>query len=304
MKRFPLLLLLIISTSIIIAACSAFNQSTISITDDLEREIDLQEPAQRIVSLAASNTEILFAIGAGEQVIGRDNSSNFPLEVLELPSVGGFEGYSLELITSLQPDLVLAAEINSPELVHSIEELGITVFYLANPDDLEGLFENLEIVATLTGHEQEAETLIQSLQDRIEDVEKRLENATSTPKVFYELDASDPTKPWSVGAGTYHDTLIRMAAAENIAAGIEGLYPQISLEELIIQNPDYILLADAMWGITPEQVAARPGWEDIKAVKEGNIVPFDGNLLDRPGPRLVDGLEELVRILHPELDIE
>lgn len=304
MKRFPLLLLLIISTSIIIAACSAFNQSTISITDDLEREIDLQEPAQRIVSLAASNTEILFAIGAGEQVIGRDNSSNFLLEVLELPSVGGFEGYSLELITSLQPDLVLAAEINSPELVHSIEELGITVFYLANPDDLEGLFENLEIVATLTGHEQEAETLIQSLQDRIEDVEKRLENATSTPKVFYELDASDPTKPWSVGAGTYHDTLIRMAAAENIAAGIEGLYPQISLEELIIQNPDYILLADAMWGITPEQVAARPGWEDIKAVKEGNIVPFDGNLLDRPGPRLVDGLEELVRILHPELDIE
>lgn len=218
--------------------------------------------------------------------------------------MGGFEGYSLELITSLQPDLVLAAEINSPELVHSIEELGITVFYLANPDDLEGLFENLEIVATLTGHEQEAETLIQSLQDRIEDVEKRLENATSTPKVFYELDASDPTKPWSVGAGTYHDTLIRMAAAENIAAGIEGLYPQISLEELIIQNPDYILLADAMWGITPEQVAARPGWEDIKAVKEGNIVPFDGNLLDRPGPRLVDGLEELVRILHPELDIE
>lgn len=82
MKRFPLLLLLIISTSIIIAACSAFNQSTISITDDLKREIDLQEPAQRIVSLAASNTEILFAIGAGEQVIGRDNSSNFPLEVL------------------------------------------------------------------------------------------------------------------------------------------------------------------------------------------------------------------------------
>ena len=122
------------------------------------------------------------------------------------------------------------------------------------------------------------------------------------PGLVYELDATDPAKPWSVGSGTYHDTIIGMAKAVNIASSAESMYPQISLEEIIVQNPDFIFLADALWGVTPEQVAARVGWESIKAVVDGNVIPFDGNLLDRAGPRLVDGLETLAKTLHPELD--
>ena len=190
MNRYQKILFLIITASLLITACSPSDKAAISISDDLEREIDLKEPAQRIVSLAASNTEILFAIGAGEQVVGRDDFSDYPPDALKLPSVGGFEGYNLEEITSLQPDLVLAAEIIPPELVYSIEELGITVFYLANPEDLDGLFENLKTVAKLTGHEDETETLIQSLEKRIDAVETQLESVSFTPRVFYELDAS------------------------------------------------------------------------------------------------------------------
>jgi iron complex transport system substrate-binding protein len=301
MKK-TIIFLLIILCAGLAASCNPQAQSAITTTDDLGREITLPEPPQKIISLAPSNTEILYAIGAGELLVGRDDVSDYPTEVLDLPGVGGFEGYNLELITSLQPDLVLAAEINSPELVKSIEDLGITIYYLKNPVDFEGLFANINTIGKLVNREKQAQELVNTLQKRLQSVQKTLEGATTTPKVFYELDASDPTKPWSVGSGTYHNTIIEMAKAVNIAAKAESAYPQISLEEIIVQNPDYILLADALWGVTPEQVAVRSGWEGIKAVQDGNVIPVDGNLLDRAGPRLVDGLETIARMLHSELD--
>jgi iron complex transport system substrate-binding protein len=299
-KTFSLFLILILA-GVLLSACAQPTQGPLTITDGLGREVKLQGPAQRIISLAASNTEILFAIGAGGQVVARDDLSDYPEEVVNLPGVGGYDGYDLEKITSLQPDLVLAAEINSPELVQSIENLGITVFYLGNPADINGLYENLRIVGGLTGHESDAAGLVQSLQKRVDAVEMALSGATTTPKVFYEIDATDPSKPWTAGPGTYHDQFIRMAHAQNVAANAASMYPQISQEELIVQDPDYILLADSIYGITPESVAERPGWAGIKAVQEGNLFPFDSDLLDRPGPRLVDGLETLAHIFHPEL---
>jgi iron complex transport system substrate-binding protein len=301
MKKINSIILMLILVGTFLSACAQPAQGPITITDGLGREVQLKGAAQRIVSLAASNTEILFAIGAGSQVIARDDLSDFPEEVVNLPAVGGYQGYDLEKITSLQPDLVLAAEINSPELVQSIENLGITVFYLSNPADINGLYDNLRIVGQLTGHESDAADLVQSLQQRVDAVQSALANATTTPKVFYEIDATDPSKPWTAGPGTYHDQFIRMAHAENVAANAASMYPQISQEELIVQNPDYILLADSIYGITPESVVERPGWAEIKAVQEGNLFPFDSDLLDRPGPRLVDGLETLAHILHPEV---
>jgi iron complex transport system substrate-binding protein len=301
MKKTFLPFLIFVLVTLVLGACAQPAQGPVTVTDGLGREVQLKGPAQRIVSLAASNTEILFAIGAGSQVIARDDLSDYPEEVVNLPGVGGYEGYDLEKIASLQPDLVLAAEINSPELVQSIENLGITVFYLSNPADINGLYENLRIAGQLTGHENDADDLVRSLQQRVDAVQSALEIATTTPKVFYEIDATDPSKPWTAGPGTYHDQFIRMAHAQNVAANAASMYPQISQEELIVQNPDYILLADSIYGITPESVAERPGWEGIKAVQEGNLFPFDSDLLDRPGPRLVDGLETLAHILHPEV---
>ena len=295
------LILFCILVGLLLAACSPKTQPVMTVTDDLGRELSLPRSPLKIISLAPSNTEILFAIGAGELVVGRDEVSDYPADVLALPAVGGFAGYNLEQIASLQPDLILAAEINSPELVKSIESLGLDIYYMANPTDFDELFENINTIGRLVNREKQAEELVSALQVRLQRVLKTLEGAETTPKVFYELDASDPSKPWSVGPGTYHTTIIEMAKAENIAAKAETNYPQISLEEIIYQNPDYILLADALWGVTPEQVAARPGWEAIKAVQQGNVLPFDANLLDRAGPRLVEGLETIARLLHPEL---
>lgn len=273
----------------------------ISITDGLGRQVILAEPAQKVVSLAPSNTEILFAIGAGGQTVGRDMFSDYPAEALSLPDIGGSMGeYNLEAIVALQPDLVLAAEINPTELVKSLEDLGLTVFYLANPTSLEEMYDNLGIVAQLTGRETEAAALVESLKARVAAVDEKIIPLSSRFSVFYEIDASNPSQPWTAGKGTFITLLIERAGGYNIAAELDA-YPQLSIEQIVADDPMFIILGDAMWGVTVESVGQRPGWENLSAVQDGNIFPFDDNLASRPGPRLVDGLEELAKILRPEL---
>lgn len=275
----------------------------LTLTDGLGREVKLAGPAQKIVSLAPSNTEILFAIGAGKQVVGRDDFSDFPEAAKALPALGGVEKQNTEQIVALQPDLVLAAEINSPEQIQALEALGLTVYYLSNPKTIEDLYTNLEVVAQLTGHEAEAATLIESLKARVAAVDEKVKGAATKPIVFYEVDATDPAKPWTAGPGTFIDLLISRAGGVNLtsAAGITDAYPQVGAEQIVTTDPDLIVLGDSMWGVTVESVGQRPGWEKLKAVTGSQVFPFDDNLVSRPGPRLVDGLEAFAKLLHPEL---
>lgn len=274
--------------------------AAMALVDGLGRSVTLAQPAQKIVSLAPSNTELLFAVGAGDQIVGRDEFSDYPEQALALPSVGGSMGkYNLEEITRLQPDLVLLAETNAPEVVKALEDLGLTVYYLSNPTDFDGLYGNIEIVGALTGHSAEAEALNAGLRERIQTVMMKIAPLSSRPVVFYELDGSDPARPWTVGPGNFVDVLIGMSGGFNAAAGMEQAWAQISLEELLVQNPSIILLGDAAYGVTPEMVKARPGWEGLSAVQQDQIYTFDDDLVSRPGPRMVDGLETLARLIHP-----
>jgi len=245
----------------------------------------------------------LFALGAGGQVVGRDAFSDYPEVAKQLPDIGGGWGeLNTEQIVALAPDLVLAAEINTKEQVQMLEELGLKVFYLSNPKDLEGMYENLRLVARLVGREAEAEALIESLKERVAAVDEKIATVEKRPLVFYELDGTDPNAPWTSGPGTFVDLLIARAGGVNVGNSLGSAWAQISVEDLITKNPEFILLGDATWGgVKPEDVAARPGWENIAAVKNRQVYPFDDNLVSRPGPRLVDGLEQLARLLHPEL---
>ncbi len=274
----------------------------ISITDGLGRLVTMAAPAQRVISLAPSNTEILFAVGAEAQVVGRDPYSDYPAEAQNVTDIGDtFAELNTELVVSLAPDLVLAAEITPPEQVAQLEQLGINVFWLANPIDLEGLYTNLNIVAQLTGHEQETADVIDALRARVQAVQTTLADVTEVPTVFYEVDGlSDPNAPYTAGPGTFIDLIITTACGKNAAAAIEG-YKQLSIEELLVQNPDFILLGDAAFGATPELVAARAGWDQLAAVQKNQVFAFDDNLMSRPGPRLIEALEQLARLLHPEL---
>jgi cobalamin transport system substrate-binding protein len=303
MLRKTLILILLFA---VLSACApqatpSIAPATLTFTDGLGREIIFDSPAQRIVSLAPSNTEILFAIGAGDQVVGRDQFSDYPEATKNVTDVGStFEALNTELIVSLKPDLVLAAEINTPEQVKQLEDLGLKVYYLKNPLTLEDMYGNLEIVAQLTGHEAEAATLIESLKSRVAAVDEKIAPISSRFSVFYELDATDPAKPYTAGKGTFITQLIERAGGYNIASDLEE-YPQMSLEQVVAANPAFIILGDARYGVSLESIAQRPGWENLSAVKNGQVVPFNDDLVSRPGPRLVDALEELAKLLRPEL---
>jgi iron complex transport system substrate-binding protein len=275
----------------------------IQIQDGLERQISLAAPAQRVISLSPSNTEILFEVGAGSQLVGRDTFSDFPEEAKAVTDIGGgFGDANLETILATKPDLVLAGDLTPPEQIKSLEELGLTVFVVPNPKDFPGLFEIIRTVAKLTGHESESETLISSLDSHLKMTQEKISLSSSKPLVFYELDGTDPNAPWTAGPGSFVDMMIREAGGINAGKVLEIEWAQISIEELIVQDPDIILLGDSIWGgVTPESVRLRPGWSSLTAIQNDKIYPFDDNLVSRPGPRMVDGLEGLAKLIHPEL---
>lgn len=304
---FRKLILNLLTLGLLLTACAPTAPAPVTastgihLTDGLGREVNLPGPAQRVISLAPSNTEILFAIGAGPQVVGRDHLSDYPEAAKTVTDIGStYEALNTEQIVALKPDLILAAEVNTPEQVKSLESLGLTVYYLKNPATLEEMYGNLEIAAQLTGHISEAASLIDALKARVAAVDARIAPISSRPSVFYEMDATDPAKPYTAGKGTFITLLIERAGGHNIAADLES-YPQLSLEQIVASNPDFIILGDAAYGTSPASVAARPGWADLSAVKNNHVVAFDDNLVSRPGPRLVDALETLAKILHPGL---
>ena len=270
-------------------------------TDGLGRTITLDGYAQSIVTLGPSSLENLFAIGAGDQVVGREEYSIYPEDALEITSVGSLFGeFPLEAILALEPDLVIAPQIVAEENIQSLVDLGLQVYWMENPVNFEGLYENLRLLAQMTGHEEAAESLIADLETRVKAVEEVIAYVESNPSVLYELDATDPMNPWTTGSGTFVDTLIRMAGGTNAAAEMTGDYAQISSEAVIAANPEVILLADAPYGITPESVAERAGWDVIAAVENGQVFAFDPYLVSVPGPRMVEGLKAIAELLHPD----
>jgi len=259
--------------------------------------------AERIVSLAPSNTEILFALGAESQMVGRDSFSDYPAGAAQIQDIGGgLMALNMELIVSVQPDLVLASPLTPSEQIVDLENLGLTVYVVPNPTSFDGLYENLRTVAEFAGRESEGEALVAALHTRVAAVTEQVAMASARPVVYYELDATDPNAPYTSGPDTFVDLLIKSAGGENFGAGLSGEWVQVSVEELLSRQPDVIVLGDYTYGgVTAEQVRARAGWDALTSVQENRIFTFDDNLVSRPGPRLVDGLEAMAKLLHPDL---
>lgn len=273
----------------------------VSVVDDAGRTVEIVSNPQRLISLAPSNTEILFALGLGDKVVGVTDFCDYPEEAQSIEKVGGFE-HNLEKIVALDPDLVLAIG-GSPAQVEKateMEKLGLTVLVL-EPGDIEGIVANIELVGKATGAEKEASQLATQMRKRFDDIIAKAKGAQSRPSVFFELDATDPSKPYTPGPGSFIDALISLAGGSNIGASAQMQWAQLSTEEIIAQDPEIIVLGDVNYGVTIEMVKDRPGWSVITAVKNGAIYPIDDILISRPGPRIIDGLEALARIIHPEL---
>jgi iron complex transport system substrate-binding protein len=307
-KQTLLFLLLSLFGTALLAGCSAGGTATtqpaaISLTDGLGHLVALAAPPQRIVSLGPSNTEILFAIGAQDRIVGCDQHSDFPAEAKPLATIADYPVLNVESIVALEPDLVLASELFPAEQIQTLRELGLEVFWLANPKELpDGLYENIRTVGILTGASPAAEALVERLQQRVEVIRRKAAAAETAPLVYFELDGSEPARPWTAGSGSggFVDMLIRLAGGRNLGGSLPTAWAQISLEEILRQDPD-LIIGDPEYGTTPEILSARPGWGGLRAVQDGAVFPIDSDLTTRPGPRMVDGLEALFRLIHPEL---
>jgi iron complex transport system substrate-binding protein len=271
-------------------------EAAITVEDGVGNVITFESAPQRIVSLAPNHTEVLYALGLGDRVVGVTEYCNYPPEAVEKPKVGDFVNADLELIVGLEPDLVLATTMHMAETVPALQDQGVVVFVL-DPQSVASVLKEIRVLGQITGQEAAADALISDMQARIDAVQ---ETVTAAPrlKVFWELGP----ELFTVGPGTFVDDLIGLAGGENVAADAAAPWPQLSVEAIILKDPDVIVLADHNYGQTVEMVRERPGWEDIAAVREGRVIEISNDdIVSRPGPRLVEGLEFLARALHPDL---
>ncbi len=265
----------------------------LTLTDSDGHQVTLAGPARRIVSHSPGATEILFAIGAGGQVIAADQFSDFPAEAKALPKVK-YSDPSPEAELALEPDLVILAT-NQRAQVEAFRTLGLPVFFNREPSGIEGVLGNVRLLGRVTGHVAEAAALAITMTARIAAVTSAIGDVQRGPVVFYELSDS----LYSAAPSTFIGGMLTALKARNIAQGAASPYPQLTTEAVIAAAPEVILLADHDHGGTPEQVRARPGWSTIPAVRDGRMYPVDPDVVNRPGPRIVEGVEMMARLLYP-----
>ncbi len=273
------------------------NLASRSFVDDAGRKIFVADPPTRIVSLAPSVTEMLFAIGAGERVVGVTSFCNYPPEAQAKPKVGGAFP-NLEVVLSLKPTLVLAPrDFIRPDMVAKLDQLKIPLFILET-NNIEDVLRHIQTVGRMLGRSEQSDAVAGDLRRRVADVKTRTAGA-ARPRVFYVLN-SDPLM--TAGPGSFIHQLIELAGGTNVAADAPVAYPRLSLEEVIRQDPQVILFPVGDEEDIPNEEQQRwLRWPTLSAVKQNRFVRIPSVLLDRPGPRVVDGLEQLARELHPAL---
>lgn len=305
-KVYYILLAGIMSVMLLIAACSPASEEESLVvsgkmTDQLGRSIVIPDGPERIISLAPSNTEILFSLGLDEKVAAVTDYCDFPVEAQQKPSIGGFSNPNLEEIIALQPELVLATSMHEQSLIPQLEQRGLTVFAL-NPKTMEEVCDAITMVGEITGRKEESREVVRDIEQRVENVQAMIKalQPGESPTVFYAV-WHDPLM--AAGSNTLQDVLITMAGGINIASKLDE-YADISLEYLIEADPEVIIVNTSHGSNVNETLGflqTEPRLENTSARLNGHIYEIDGNLSSRPGPRLVDGLEIFTKYIHPEL---
>ena len=266
----------------------------VTVTDGTGATVTLSALPAHIASLDAAHTEVLYAIGAAGQVAAVDKYSDCPAETSSLPKIDSFN-ISLEAITAEHPDLVVLGFTAGSDIVSGLQGAGITVLTQPSPPDINGVYDDIEVMGKVTGHAGEADALVTSMSNQMRAISAETAGKTP-PTVYHEVDNTY----YSVGPGSFIDGLYKTLGAKNVAATSGEAYPQLSAEAIIAANPDVIILADEGSGESATTVAARPGWSVIKAVQNHRVYTVNPDIVSRPGPRIVDALRALEVDLYPQ----
>lgn len=296
MRRIVHILSLIVAF-IFIVNISLAGTFPITVKDDVGRRVTVPKEPKRIISTAPAVTEILFALGLDEKIVGVTTLCNYPEEAKTKEKIGTFQSPNIEKILSLKPDLIVATGGVQRQVVEKLEQLGIPVF-VSYPGTLEDVIKSIYTIGRICGAEENARKLAFNLKFRIAKVTSKVAKARSKPKVFFEL-WHEPLM--SAGPGSFIDDLIKKAGGINIAGSAKSAYPIFSLEQVIKEDPDVIIGAESSMGGNPIEISKRPGWDVLKAVKNQRVFTINDDIVFRSGPRLVLALEIIAKYLHPEL---
>ncbi len=268
------------------------------VTDELGRKMTVPDDLKRVVSLAPSITEIIFALGKEDLLKGVSRFSDFPAAAEKLPSVGSYVHLDLEKIVALKPDLCIGIKDGNPiAVVRKLEHLGIPV-YAVDPRDLNAVLDTVIQLGHLLGADQKAQAIVSDMRTRIERVKSLVAASPDKPRVFFQIGVSPIV---SAGTQTYIHELILMAGGKNLAEGPVP-YPRYSREQVLGLSPDVMIITSMARGTSFDRVKKQwSKWPFMPAVRDNRILLLDSNLCDRPTPRLIDGLEQVAEAIHPDL---
>ena len=270
-----------------------------TLTDMTGREITLDEPATRIVALTPSDCEILYAIGAGDLLVGRGKYCDYPAEVTEIPAVESGSDTNIEQIIELQPQvLLMSTRSQTDEQIQQLEAAGVHVV-VSDAQDIEGVYTAIHMIGELVGKQDEAASVVESMQKTFDEIKANAGDGSKT--VYFEVSPLQYGL-WTAGTSTFMDEIANMMGLKNCFADVTG-WSEISEEQVLERNPDYIVTISMYYGEGPtpeEEILARPGWENVTAVKNGKILNLQNNELSRPAPRLAEGAQALYDFVYGE----
>ena len=288
---------LFLALAMVLACVPAFAEGGVTITDMTGREIVLDGPAAKIVALTASDVEIIYALGAGDQLVGRGEYCDWPAEVLDKPVVKSGAETNLEEILALEPDVVIMATMaQTVDQVNALEDAGVKVI-VSDAQNLEGVYTAITMIGQIVGKNDEAAALVKEMQDTFDGIKAKAADSGKT--IYFEVSPLE-WGLWAAGKGTFMDELASICGLTNAFADVDG-WGAVSEEQVFEKDPDYIVTTSMYWGEGPtpvEEIMGRAGWDKLKAVQNNQIFNADSNEITRPGPRLMNAVEVLYEFVY------
>jgi len=269
-----------------------------TVTDDRDKEVTLEKVPETVISLIPSNTEILYALEVGDKVIGVTDYDNYPKEASDVERVSDTVKFDAERIIELKPDVVIAYTIGDEEGVKVLEDANIPVFVIESAASFEDVYGDIIQISEVMNIKEKGEELVSDIQSQIKEVKDKVATVDEKQKLYYEISPAPDL--YTTGKNTFQQEIMNYANVENIFEDLEG-WPAISEEEVILRNPPLIVTTVSYTDNAVEEIKARASWENIEAIRNGNVHFLDSDITSRPGPRIAEAVELVAKTAYPDL---
>lgn len=311
MKRIRLLASFMVLSILALAGCGGNAEESVTketneqeanqsytVADDRGKEISFDKVPETVISLQPSNTEILFALGVGDKVIGVTDYDKWPEEVKNIEKVSDSVNVNVERVVELNPDVVFAYTIGGEEQVEQLESAGLKVFVIQSASSIEDIYGDIRQIAQVMGVEEKGNKLVDDIKGQLAGIKEKTAAVGQKRKVYFEIAPAPDI--WSIGSGTFQQQIIEAAGVENIFADQQGWF-SVTEEDVILRNPDAIITTVNYSEDPVKEILSRKGWESITAIQNGEVHALNADLLDRPGPRIAEAAELIAKTIYPEL---